>query len=160
MDFSNLGVSRFPNPNFLAKNECPNARRNPIFIARLNNEDGSPHPLCPVHNLYKYLSVTANSNSCKLFVDPKDFSDLSIHRLRVFLCKFIRMANPGSFPKSHDLRKYATSFAFFHSMSIDELCNLVGWSSIRVFKRHYLQKISELSSSIVFMGSIIHGSKS
>ena len=40
MDFSELGVTLFPNPNFLAKNEKPEARRQPIFIARLKDEGG------------------------------------------------------------------------------------------------------------------------
>ena len=40
MDFSNLGVTLFPNPNFLAKNEAPNVRRAPLFISRLKGEGG------------------------------------------------------------------------------------------------------------------------
>ena len=40
MEFSNLGVRLFPNPNFLAKNEKPDVRRKPIFISRLKAMGG------------------------------------------------------------------------------------------------------------------------
>ena len=155
LEFSSSGVLLSPNPNFLAKNESPSNRRSPIFIPRLSNEDGSPHPLCPVNSLSVYLSLTARTRSFKLFVDPRDLSDLSIHKLRLYLCKFIRISNPGSFPKTHDLRKLATSYAFFNHMSSNELCDVVGWSSIRVFYKHYLKRISELSSSVVMLGKIL-----
>ena len=91
-------------------------------------------------------------------MNPNDLSELSVNKLRLYMCKFIRLANPGSFPKPHDLRKLATSYAFFRSMSIEELCNIVGWASIRVFRKHYMRNISELSSSVVVLGSVVSGS--
>ena len=108
-------------------------RRDPIFITRLFLKNKVPHPLCPVENLRKYLLATSATVSHKIFVHPTNLTDLSIHKLRLFICKFIRQANPGSFPKPHDLRKFATSFAFFKGMNADELCDLVGWSSIKSF---------------------------
>ena len=157
LKFSDLGVTLFPNPNFLAKNEDPGNRRDPIFITRLMDEKREPHPLCPVNNLFKYVLATSATKSFKLFVNPIDFSDVSINKLRLYLCKLVRCANPGSFPKPHDLRKYASSFAFFKSMSCKQICDQVGWSSINVFKKHYLKEISEISSSVVMLGSIIPG---
>ena len=74
------------------------------------------------------------------------------------MCKFIKMADPSSFPKSHDLRKVATSFAFFRNIKVSDICEIVGWSSIRVFKKHYLKQISELSSPVVILGSKLPGS--
>ena len=159
MEFSNLGVRLFPNPNFLAKNERPDCRRPPIFISRLKTEGGEPHLLCPVRSLERYISVTKESSSVKLFVHPVTLKELSISKLRFYLCKFIRMANPTVFPKTHDLRKLATSYAFFKSMCIEEICELVGWSSIRVFKRHYLKEIEAISSSLICLGREINPSK-
>ena len=74
------------------------------------------------------------------------------------MCKFIRMANPGVFPKSHDLRKYATSFAFLRGMDRSDLCSVVGWSSISVFKKHYLKQIDEISSPVIVLGTKLPGS--
>ena len=133
-------------------------RRGPIFISCLFNEDKSPHKLCPVMYIKKYLSLSRQSSSCKLFVKPSDFTDLSVSRFRWFLCKFIKLANPGSFPKVHDLRKVASSFAFFRHMDLEEICSLTGWSSFRVFKKHYLREIEAVKSSLVAMGSSLPGS--
>ena len=102
-----------------------------------------------------FLDLTKQSKSLKLFVHPVALSDLSIHKLRWFLCKFIRSADPGSFPKTHDLRKLAASYAFFRSMSVSEMCDLVGWSSVRVFTKHYLRQITELSTPLVVLGTRI-----
>ena len=92
-----------------------------MFISRLFDENGAPHPLCHVATLQKYLEYTSNIKSFKIFVDPVSIKDLSLHKLRLYLCKFIRKANPSSFPKSHDLRKLATYFGFFHDMSSEQL---------------------------------------
>ena len=158
IDFCEGGVRLFPNPNFLAKNESPSVRRDPIFINNLLLPDGMAHPLCPVHTIKKYLLVTEASNSFKLFVNPVSLLDLSLFKLRFFICRFIREADPGSFPKTHDLRKYASSFAFFRGMDISNVCNLVGWSSFRIFKKHYLKPIKEVKSSLVVLGSRFPGS--
>ena len=151
--FSGDGVSLFPNPNFLAKNERPSNRRDPIFIPVLCLGDGVHHRLCPVALLRRYLLATSSTTSEKLFVDPERLSDLSVHKVRLLMCQLVRLADRGSFPRSHDLRKMASSFAFFRTMSTEEICHITGWSSFRVFKRHYLQRISEVSSSFVALGS-------
>ena len=156
--FSLEGVTLYPNPNFLAKNECPSVRRDPIFISCLGGEEGRPHPLCPVDNLRRFLLLSRDTKSSKLFVHPKSLGDLSIAKLRWYLCRCIRWADPSSFPKAHDLRKIATSFAFFRNMSTSEICNLVGWQSVGVFKKHYLKQISEISSPVVVLGSKLSGS--
>ena len=153
--FSGDGVSLYPNPNFLAKNEDPQNRRNPIFISSLFEESGAPHPLCPVHKLRQYLQATATSSSMKLFLDPVGLSDLSLFKLRHLICLFIRMSDTGAFPKLHDLRKVASSYAFFRTMSLDNICGVTGWSSCRVFKRHYMTQLQEGGSSFVALGTSV-----
>ena len=44
--FTSKGVTLYPNPNFLAKNENPKFRKFPVFISKLRSEVGVPHPLC------------------------------------------------------------------------------------------------------------------
>ena len=96
----------------------------------------------------------------KIFIDFNTLSDVSISKLRLWICKFIRSADSTAFPKAHDLRKVASSFAFFRSMNVREMCSVTGWSSIRVFRRHYLRQIEEVSSSLIVLGSIAKGSVS
>ena len=157
--FSGEGVTFYPNPNFLAKNENPQNRRNPIFVPLLRGADGAPHPLCPVEKLRFYLSVTSNTTSIKLFVHPSTLKDLTLPQLRYFICLFIREAHPGSFPKVHDLRKLASSYAFFRTMSLEDICEVTGWSSCRVFRRHYLSRLQEVATPFVALGSTVHSSK-
>ena len=107
------------------------------MIQRLWYEE-EPHPLCPVVALESFLFSTRGTKSFYLFIHPLSLTDLSLHKLRLVLCKLIRLANLESIPKSHDLRKMAASFAFFRSMNVDSSRNLVGWSSERVFIKHYL----------------------
>ena len=159
VEFCDEGVRLYTNPNFLAKNESPAFRKEPIFISKLFNTNGSVHPLCPVVKLQEYLRLTSSSTSVKLFVNPLTLRDLSLFKIRFFLCKFIRIAEPESFPKTHDLRKYASSFAFFRGMRVEDICNLVGWASFRVFKKHYLKSITEIKSAIVVLGSSFPGSR-
>ena len=150
---SGEGITLYPNPNFLAKNENPRCRKDPIFIPRLNDEAGGPHPLCPVFHIEKFVKTTIKSKSVKLFVDPVTLEDLSTHKVRLWICKFIKWGDPGSFPCSHDLRKVSSTLAFLRSMSLEEICNVTGWSSVRVFRKHYFKRISEVAPKLVILGS-------
>ena len=157
ISFNADNVTLYPNPNFLCKNEDPSTRRGPIMIQRLR-QGGEPHPLCPVEALERYVVSTSLTRSFHLFVHPILLTDMTIHKIRLFLCKFIKLANPDSFPRSHDVRKMASSFAFFRSMDIETICSRVGWSSERVFLRHYLKQVEELSSSVITLGAEVSGS--
>ena len=107
-------------------------------------------------HLHSFLQLTSATRSFHIFVHPVSLQELSIHKLRLALCKFIRLGDPTSFPRAHDLRKMATSFAFFKSMSNRQICDLVGWSSIDVFRRHYLRQIEEIASPLVILGSVVN----
>ena len=93
-----------------------------------------------------------------MFVHTISLLDLSVFKICLILSKFFCLEDPGSFPRAHDLRKMATSYAFFKSMSSQEICDFLGWSSIGVFKRHYLRQIEEIASSLVVLGSVVQGS--
>ena len=79
-------------------------------------------------------------------------------RICLELCNFILLNDPGSFPRAHDLHKMSSSYTFYKSMSTQEICDLVGWSLIRMFKRHCLKQIGEISPSLVALGSFVKGS--
>ena len=83
--FSGDGVTLFPNPNFLARNENPNIRRDPIFIHKLLLDSGTNHPLCLVEALRSYLEATSSTKSFKIFVDHSFLQDLSISKIRLLL---------------------------------------------------------------------------
>ena len=54
--FSEGGMTLYPNPNFLAKNEHPLGRRNPLWIQSLLDSHGNHLPLCPVQGVKKLLN--------------------------------------------------------------------------------------------------------
>ena len=66
------------------------------------------------------------------------------------------MSDPGAFPKIHDLRKVASSYVFFRTMSLDDICEVTGWPSCRVFKRHCMSCIKEVGSSFIALGTPVH----
>ena len=48
--------------------------------------------------------MSKDTDSSKLFVHPVLLKGLFVNKLRLFMCKFIRLTNPSSFPKPQDLR--------------------------------------------------------
>ena len=60
------------------------------------------------------------------------------------------------FPKSHDIRKYATSLAFFSGMSFQQIQANTGWKGYKVFLSHYKQDLCVLRQSCVAIGNVVH----
>ena len=102
--------------------------------------------------LRTYLNRTVTTKSIKIFMDPVSLSDLSVRKVRLLMCQFIREADPQSFSCCHDLRKMASSLAFLHSVSVEEICNVTGWASIWVFRKHNFQSAVHSGASCVVMG--------
>ena len=95
-------------PGFLYKNQRANATPEPIKVVALN-PSGSPHTLCPLYNLRKYLEKTDRMD--RLFRNPKTRKPLAKSSLAFRICKVIDLADPGKLPECHDVRKTAVSLA-------------------------------------------------
>ena len=145
----NGDLELIPDPMVLAKNEDPMVRRTPIRISKLPDADSS---LCPVANLKLYIERTGSHDTHLLFVHPKDKRVWFPAEARKLVCTVIREANPGALPKAHDIRKMASSLAFFSSMSFKSIREFTGWSSPSVFIKHYLSPIEDLQRSCVVLG--------
>ena len=63
LKFGNDHVSLAPHPKFIAKNERPNHKIDPILIP-VWEENGNPHTLCPVNTLKKYVEKFKNWKPC------------------------------------------------------------------------------------------------
>ena len=138
-----------PGPDFLAKNEDPLLRRRPWRISPIPGDDDS---LCPVTAMQVYLDRTAGFTSGSLFRHHSSGKPLSVSGLRCCLTSLIKKHNPDSVPKAHDLRKMASSLAFFEGMSFPDITSMTGWSSLNVFVRHYLHEIETLQRTCVVLG--------
>ena len=141
-----------PDPTFLAKNEVPSHRRPPIRIPSLPGSDTS---LCPVQNLRHYLDRTSAYQSGPLFRNITSGAPLKAAGIRSAMTALIKVSNPQSIPATHDIRKLATSYAFFELMSFQDLTSYTGWHSPSVFLQHYLKSVEELPVTFVATGAVI-----
>ena len=138
-------TSRF---SFFAKNENPFHRRDPIIIPRLWEEDRSPHVL--LRSIYQVL---LKSLQVPLFISIANNKPMSKASCAYKLCSIIKESQPGVFPRSHDIRKMATSLAFFSNMSLKAICAKVGWASPVVFRKHYLKQIQGIVKNCIVLGT-------
>ena len=85
-----------------------------------------------------------NTKSPQLFVHPVHLGKGGIAAMRLSIVRLIKSSQPQSLARAHDLRKVATSLAFYSKMSIDQINKKMGWKSRTIFRRFYLHRIKEL----------------
>ena len=146
------GVAKLiPDRTFLAKNELPTKRKKPLRVLSLDNDHVA---LCPVSTLKIYLERTVQYSCGHLFRTHSTGTPLSAFGLRREIVGIIKVSNPDSYPKTHDIRKLASSFAFFEDMAFTDLVEYTGWSSTRVFMKHYLKEVESLPLVCVTAGRV------
>lgn len=143
----------WPDPAFLAKDEDPSVWRSSINVKCLNHPNRDPHPLCPVNALREYLLRTQGNRDGPLFLNPRSLKQCSTIKIQYIFRDLIVRANPQARARFHEIRKFASSLGFFNGMSTLELCDRIGWSSVRVFKKHYRQQLRALVFTCIFLGS-------
>ena len=139
----------------LKKHERHEKRDPPMVIHPLFLNDGvTPSTLCPVNTLRDYVnnSNSQQNNMDQLFVHPSSGKPLTIPQLRKHIVDIIVKACPGSFPKSHDIRKVAASLALLSNMSLDDISLRTGWSQRKTFWTHYHLSIKKVQKDCVTMG--------
>ena len=149
-----MSVTLAPRPRFLAKNERAGHRMSPVTVPAWRTHDG-PHPLCPVAALKAYISATRAYSGPNLWVDPRSLRALKTSYLATKLVQLISLADPQSRPKAHQVRKYASSLAFFRSFDVDQVRRAGQWSSSYSFVNRYLQ-VHLSNIPCVAMGSTPH----
>ena len=131
-------VTLAPKPLFLAKNEREGHRVAPILVPAWMTPSGH-HPLCPVASLRAYVAATSNYSDNALWVDPRSLKVLKSADLATSLVHLISLADPLSHPKAHQVRKYASTLAFFRSFDVEQVRRAGQWSSSASFIQRYLQ---------------------
>ena len=119
-------------PGFLFKNQRQ-GRNPPNIIIRKFQED---EKICPVTWLKKYQRLT--NNKVKLFTNTRTKRPLTAGSIASCLCSLIDEADPGKFPRGHDLRKFSTSLAWVRGVPTEEICKAAFWRSSTTFVRTYL----------------------
>ena len=84
---------------------------------------------------------------------------MTVDGVRQKILYSIKSADPGSWPKAHEVRKVATSLNYFEFMEFEDLKQYTGWKSQKVFYRHYLKSIEEVSLPTVAAGKVVRANK-
>ena len=126
---------------FLYKNERMGKSPPEIIIPSLKTENNSIHSLCPVNTLKNFLERTKNFKQDCLFFDVKTKQKLSAPRISFCLCKLINIAQPGTFPRGHDVRKLSSSLAWTRGIPIDQIIKNAFWKTSSTFISSYLVKL-------------------
>ena len=137
-----------PHPAFLAKNEL---RKRMTFreIKELRSDNGDISKICPVKALKEYLQTTINKPTGKLFLSPTNHDrPLTVQQLSSHISALIRLAEPGSKAKVHEVRKYAASYSFAETMIVGDLVSALEWSGPAVFYKHYFTQTETLSRPV------------
>ena len=153
VQFLQSGEARLaPDRAFLAKNETPSNRWEPWHITPLPDFP----PLCPVTALQRYLHLTKHLKEGQLFRGETNDSKLSPKQLGNKIIALICSAEPDKSANVHQLRGISASLNFYEYMNFEDLKGYTGWKSPRVFFRHYLNNIQDLSVPVVAAGKVIH----
>ena len=80
---------------------------------------------------------------------------MSVDGVRQKIMYFIKAADPDSVPAVYEVRKTASSLNYFEFMEFEDLKEYTGWKSQKVFYRHYLRSIEEVSLLTVAAGKVV-----
>ena len=84
---------------------------------------------------------------------------MSVDGVRQKILYFIKAADPDSVPAVHEVRKTASSLNYFEFMEFEDLKEYTGWKSQKVFYRHYLKSIEEISLPTVAAGKVVRAQR-
>ena len=146
--FTEEGVYLAVKPGFLYKNQKEGRTPPNIFIPSLPSDPA----LCPVRWLRRYVE-RFHKVSGSLFTNTRSGAALSAASIASLLCRTIDRADPGTLPRSHDIRRKATSLAWVWGVPPLEICRRGFWASSSAFIQRYLDS-SILETSGVALGSL------
>ena len=140
----------------LKKHERPDKVDGPLIIHPLFLNDGlTPSSICPVKNLKEYIArFPSKDQSQQLFVHHLTRNPCTIAQIRTSVTSIIKTACPGSFPKSHDVRKAAASVSLMSNMEFHDIASKTGWSQPKTFWSHYNVPIKRLKTRCISLGSM------
>ena len=123
--------------------------------------------LCPVRALKEYIGRTKDLRTIynkRLFISPRDNSRAaSKNAIAFFIKSLVKEAHVVLRPemlailkvKSHEVRAVATSTAFAHNLSLQEIMETAQWRCSSVFASHYLKEVSIEYESCCTLGPFV-----
>ena len=164
-----------PNMEFVAKTELGNKGPkvlNSLTINALSTIVGRDMPedltLCPVRALKIYLQktdVVRKPEQKKLFISyRKNFKkDVAKNTISGWLRKLILLAYEKASPetkrlfkvKAHDVRSMASSWAFLHNASMDNIMTACSWRCHSTFTSYYLRDLTRIQGNMLALGPVV-----
>ena len=149
-------VSLMLKTGFLAKNQLPSVKPDPIVVpslARIRKREHLDRLLCPVRSLEFYLKMSSSyrQNRTRLFLPIKGNQDISKDTISRWISYTIKLAyrkltkRDISFLKikAHEVRALSSSWAFFDKVPLNDILQAAVWNRSSTFARFYLRDMSQ-----------------
>ena len=160
---SDGSVSLILKSGFLAKNQLPSVKPDPIVVpslARICKWEHTDRLLCPVRALKFYLKMTSSyrQNRTRLFLPIKGNKDISKDTISRWISYTVKLAyrkltkRDISFLKikAHEVRALSSSWAFFDKVPLNDILQAAVWNSSSTFAKFYLRHVSTSTESPKF----------
>ena len=169
---SDGSVSLILKSGFLAKNQLPSVKPDPIVVpslARICKWEHTDRLLCPVRALKFYLKMTSSyrQNRTRLFLPIKGNKDISKDTISRWISYTVKLAyrkltkRDISFLKikAHEVRALSSSWAFFDKVPLSDILQAAVWNSSSTFAKFYLRDMSQQAQNLQSLGPIVVAQK-
>ena len=169
---SDGSVSLILKSGFLAKNQLPSVKPDPIVVpslARICKWEHTDRLLCPVRALKFYLKMTSSyrQNRTRLFLPIKGNKDISKDTISRWISYTVKLAyrkltkRDISFLKikAHEVRALSSSWAFFDKVPLNDILQAAVWNSSSTFAKFYLRDMSQQAQNLQSLGPVIVAQK-
>ena len=169
---SDGSVSLILKSGFLAKNQLPSVKPDPIVVpslARICKWEHTDRLLCPVRAQKFYLKMTSSyrQNRTRLFLPIKGNKDISKDTISRWISYTVKLAyrkltkRDVSFLKikAHEVRALSSSWAFFDKVPLNDILQAAVWNSSSTFAKFYLRDMSQQAQNLQSLGPIVVAQK-
>ena len=169
---SDGSVSLILKSGFLAKNQLPSVKPDPIVVpslTRICKWEHTDRLLCPVRALKFYLKMTSSyrQNRTRLFLPIKGNKDISKDTISRWISYTVKLAyrklskRDISFLKikAHEVRALSSSWAFFDKVPLNDILQAAVWNSSSTFAKFYLRDMSQQAQNLQSLGPIVVAQK-
>ena len=162
-----LSATLIPEPGFMAKNETPSFKPEPIRLQALGQfgNDNQSLALCPVRALRVYLRRTQaiRADRLRLFLSlnahVKDISKATISRWIVLA---VRMAYERLTPRdlsfmrinAHEVRAVSATWAYYNNTSLRDVMQAAFWRAETTFTSFYLRSLQQQAGDLYQLGDL------
>ena len=153
-------VSLMLKTGFLAKNQLPSVKPDPIVVpslARICKREHLDRLLCPVRSLKFYFKMTSSyrQNRTRLFLPIKGNQGISKDTISRWISYTTKRDISFLKIKAHEVRALLSSWAFFDKVPLNDILQAAVWNRSSTFARFYLRDLSQQAENLQILGPIV-----